>query len=226
MLLPSPHLCMLLPSPHLCMLLPSPHLCMLLPSPPLYVDPSPSLYMLNAFPTYFYNMTPPSLWNRVELTACNVQFAQRLDLNSKNCTSFFQTMCKFLFCNCNNQGLGIIFYVQKEDLGMLFMCKKVECLQKYSQNLQWNVCHFVSVSTLQNKIFLNIFIKKIAHPFFLTNSNPALEHEHPTYFTPWYLGRWYPFLFHWPFSTETPTLPTTSFGMSIFPECKHSVASL
>ena len=50
-----------------------------------------------------------------ELTVCNVQFAHRLVLNSKNCTSFFQTIC-----NCNNQGLVIIFHVQKEDLGMLF----------------------------------------------------------------------------------------------------------
>ena len=55
-----------------------------------------------------------------ELTVCNVHFVHSLDLNSKNCTSFFQTMCKFSFCNYNNQGLGIIFYVQKEDLGMLF----------------------------------------------------------------------------------------------------------
>ena len=54
-----------------------------------------------------------------ELTVCNVQFAHRLDLSSKSCTSFFQTMCKFYFAT-NKQGLGFPFYVQKEDLGFPF----------------------------------------------------------------------------------------------------------
>ena len=38
-----------------------------------------------------------------ELTVCNAQFSHRLDLNSKSCTSFFQTMCKFYFATVTNK---------------------------------------------------------------------------------------------------------------------------
>jgi hypothetical protein len=59
------------------------------------------------------------------------------------------------------------------------MCKKknmVEIHSKYSQNLQQNGRHFVSVSTVLNqKIlwnFLKISMKKFANQFFVYNSYP------------------------------------------------------